>query len=148
MPLVTFKATSQKLPGGMAVESQSRGFKVLMDEPKSMRGTDQGMNPVEMLLCSLGSCMSIVSTFFAREAGVVLEDLRVELEGDLDTAGFMGKGTARAGLQEIRYKMFIKTSSPPGNVEKLVEIMKSRCPVGDSLSSGVKFTPVGIEVES
>ncbi|MFZ5647016.1 MAG: OsmC family protein [Bacillota bacterium] len=147
MPLLKFKAISRKLPEGMAVESESRGFKVIMDEPKNLGGTDKGMNPVEMLLCSLGSCMTIVSYFFAKEAGVDLKDFRVELEGDLDPAGFLGKGTARPGFQEIRYKMYFKTDSPAANVEKLLEIMKSRCPVGDSLNNGVKFTPVGYEIE-
>ncbi|MFZ5651261.1 MAG: OsmC family protein [Bacillota bacterium] len=147
MPAITFKATSRKLPEGMVVESESRGFKVIMDEPRNLGGTDKGMNPVEMLLCSLGSCITIVASFFAKEAGVDLKDFRVELEGDLDPAGFMGKGTARPGFMEIRYKMYIKSDSPTENVEKLMEIIKSRCPVGDSLNNGVKLTPVGYQIE-
>lgn len=146
MPVVTFKATSRKMPGGMVVESESRGFKIIADEPKNLGGTDTGMNPVEMLLCSLGSCMTIVAYFFAREAKVDLKDFRVELEGDLDTAGFMGRGTARPGFQEIRYKMIIKSESPRDNIERLFDIIKSRCPVGDSISNGVRFNPVGYEI--
>lgn len=147
MAVITFKATSRKLPGGMAVESESRGFKILADEPKALGGTDKAMNPVEMLLCALGSCQSIVAAAFAREAGVDLEGFRVDLEGDLDPAGFMGKGTVRPGYLDIRYKMYFKTDSPRENVEKLVEIMKNRCPVGDCLNNGVKFSPGGFEIE-
>ncbi len=147
MPVITFKATSTKLPGGMLVESQSRGFRVLADEPKSLGGTDKAMNPVEMLLCALGSCQGIVAAAFAGEAGVELEGFRVDLEGDLDPAGFMGKGTVRPGYLEIRYKMYFKTGSPPESVEKLVKIMESRCPVGDSLNNGVRFAPGGYEIE-
>ncbi|MHB8916577.1 MAG: OsmC family protein [Desulfocucumaceae bacterium] len=147
MPVLTFKATSTKLPGGMVVESEARGFKIMADEPASLRGTDTAMNPVEMLLCALGSCQSIVASFFAREAKVNLQGFRVELEGDLDPAGFMGRGTVRPGFLEIRYKMYVKTDSPPENVEKLLEIMKSRCPVGDCLHNGVKFSPGGYEIE-
>ncbi len=54
MPSVTYKATSRKLPGGLAVESESRGFKIIIDEPKSVGGTDTGMSPVEAVLCALG----------------------------------------------------------------------------------------------
>lgn len=147
MAVITFKATSTKLPGGMAVESESRGFKILADEPKALGGTDKAMNPVEMLLCALGSCQSIVAAAFAREAGVDLKGFRVDLEGDLDPAGFMGKGTVRPGYLDIRYKMYFKTDSPRENVEKLVEIMKNRCPVGDCLNNGVKFSPGGFEIE-
>jgi len=147
MPILTFRAQSQKMPGGMVVESQASGFKVITDEPPALRGTNTGMNPVEMMLCALGSCMTTVAAFFAREAKVDLKGFRVELEGDLDPAGFMGMGTTRVGLQEIRYKMFIKTESPSEQVEKLIAIIKTRCPVGDSLLNGVKFTPGGFEIE-
>ncbi len=147
MPVLTFKATSRKLPEGMAVESQVRDFKIMADEPPSLGGADQAMNPLEMLLCALGSCQSIVAAFYARQAGVNLQGFRVDLEGDLDPAGFMGLGTARPGLQEIRYKMYIKTDSPRENVEKLVEMIRTRCPVGDCINNGVKFSPGGFEIE-
>ncbi|MCL6610562.1 MAG: OsmC family protein [Peptococcaceae bacterium] len=147
MPVMTFKATSRKMPEGMVVESEVRGFKILADEPAALGGTDKAMNPVEMLLCALGSCQGIVAAFFAREAGVDLKGFRVDLEGDLDPAGFMGKGAVRPGFLEIRYKMYFKTDSPRENVEKLVEILESRCPVGDSIKNGVKFSPAGFEIE-
>nr|WP_223814532.1 OsmC family protein [Thermoanaerobacterium thermosaccharolyticum] len=60
MAIETFKAVSRKLPEGLAVESEVRGFKMLLDEPKEMGGTNKGMNPVEALLCALGSCQTIV----------------------------------------------------------------------------------------
>ncbi len=147
MPLLTFKATSRKLPEGMAVESRARGFRILVDEPPALGGADSAMSPVELLLCALGSCQSIVAAFFAREAGVNLQGFRVELEGDIDPAGFAGKGGARPGFKEIRYKMYFKTDSPRENVEKLVEIVESRCPVGDSLNKGVKFSAAGFDIE-
>lgn len=56
MAVETFKAVSKKLPEGLAVESEVRGFKMVLDEPKEMGGTNKGMNPVEALLCALGSC--------------------------------------------------------------------------------------------
>jgi len=146
MPVMTFKATATKLPQGMAVESEARGFKIIADEPPALGGNDQGMNPVEMQLCALGSCMAIVASFFAKQNDVDLLGFRVDLEGDLDPAGFM-MGACRPGFQEIRYKMFFKTKSPRENVEKLAEVMKSRCPVGDCLMNGVKFSPAGFEIE-
>lgn len=146
MPLITFKAASTKLPGGMAVENQSRGFKIMADEPPALGGKDTAMSPVEMLLCAYGSCMSIVASFFARQSGVNLHGFRVELEGDLDPSSFMGGG-GRPGFAEIRYKAFVKTDSPAENVDRLMEIVKTRCPVGDSLGSAVKITPGGYEIE-
>jgi uncharacterized OsmC-like protein len=44
----------------MYCEGGARGFKVAVDEPKQLGGTDRAMNLVELLLCSLGGCMSIL----------------------------------------------------------------------------------------
>ena len=100
---VTYR-TESILNGGLSVENRAGKFTVLMGEPETLRGTDTGMNLVEMLLCGLGACECIVARLFARARKIDFQDLRVELEGDLDTDGFVrGKDGARAGLREIRY---------------------------------------------
>ncbi|MEB4781503.1 hypothetical protein P5G60_07075 [Paenibacillus jamilae] len=69
--LTTFKASAKKLPEGLQVEtnSNSRGFKILIDEPEDMGGTDKGINPVETLLCALGACQSIVASALHLQSG-------------------------------------------------------------------------------
>ena len=69
-------------------------FTVLMDEPETLRGTDTGMNPVEMLLCCLGACQCIVARLFARARKFDFQDLRIEREGNVDTVGFLSARTA------------------------------------------------------
>lgn len=139
MALVTFKAES-RLTNGLSVESTAGKFSVLMDEPETLRGTDTGMNPVEMLLCSLGACQCITARLFAKARKIEFEDLRVELEGDLDTDGFLrGEVGVRPGLREIRYRMHIKTGAPADQVEQFATFIKGRCPVSDVFVNG---TPV------
>ncbi len=104
MAVETFKAVSKKLPEGLAVESEVRGFKMVLDEPKELGGTNKGMNPVEALLCALGSCQTIVASVFAKANGINLQDFWVELEGDIDLDGFMGKSDVRPGFLEIRFE--------------------------------------------
>ena len=147
MPLVTFKATSKKMPEGMVVESSVRGFKMILDEPKELGGTDKGMNPVEALLCALGSCQCIVAAAFAKQQGINLQEFWVELEGDLDTNGFMGKSDVRPGFQEIRFKMHIKSDSPEEKVKEFAKFIEKRCPVGDSLANEVKLVLSDVVIE-
>jgi uncharacterized OsmC-like protein len=110
-----------------------------MDEPKELGGGDQAMNPVELLLSSLGGCITICAVAFAPTCGVRLDGFRVDLEGDLDPDGFMGKREdVRTGFQHIRFTMNITSSSPEENVRKLVKMIKSRCPVSDTLQ-GVRI---------
>jgi uncharacterized OsmC-like protein len=138
MALFTFKATSKLLDHGMAVENSAACFMIIADEPKNMRGTDEGMNPVEMLLCALGSCQCITARFLAKSFGIDLKEYRVELEGDLDPAGFMkGMEGVRPGYQQIRTKVFIKANAPEEKQREFAAFVKSRCPVGDCLTKGV-----------
>jgi uncharacterized OsmC-like protein len=131
--IVTFRSESV-LKGGLSVENRAGKFTVLMDEPETLRGTDTGMNPVEMLLCCLGACQCIVARLFARARKIEFQDLRVELEGDMDTDGFLkGKDGVRAGFREIRYTFHIRTDADEEKVREFVDFVKSRCPVNDSL---------------
>ncbi|MDT2069594.1 OsmC family protein, partial [Enterococcus faecalis] len=50
-----------------------------MDEPKNLGGSDEGMNPIEALLASLGACKVIVARSFAKVQGINLNDIRVEI---------------------------------------------------------------------
>lgn len=148
MALTTFKNVTRKIPGGLAVESESRGFKIIMDEPPSLGGTDKGMNPVEGLLAALGSCQCIVAAAFAQSQGIDLKEFWVELEGDLDTDGFLkGDPNVRPGYQEVRFTMHIKTDAPRDKVEAFQKFIEGRCPVGDSLARGVSLKPATIVIE-
>jgi uncharacterized OsmC-like protein len=147
MSVVTFKATSHNLPTGLAVENVARGFRVVMDEPKELGGSDTGMNPVEMLLCALGSCQAIVAKSFAKAHGIDLHDFLVVLEGDLDPDGFLkGKPGVRPGFQEIRFAFYLETNASQDKVDQFVEFIKSRCPVGDMLLNGVRIVQSDVVV--
>ncbi|AZH27908.1 MULTISPECIES: OsmC family protein [unclassified Paenibacillus] len=142
--LTTFKATAKKLPEGLQVEAQSRGFKIVMDEPEDFGGTDKAMNPVEALLCALGACQSIVVAAFAESFGFSYEEFHIELEGDLDPDGFMGLADVRCGFQEIRFVMHFKTTESQEKAEAFAAFVEKTCPVGDCLANGVKLVQAGV----
>ncbi|GAQ24420.1 MULTISPECIES: OsmC family protein [Tepidanaerobacter] len=120
---------------GTLVECAARNFKVTVDEPISDGGTDTAMNPVELLLCALGGCMSIVASSFAPKFNVDLKGFSVELEGDIDPDGFTGKNpNVRKGFSEIRYKMHIVSDSPKENIDRLYKFIETHCPVKDTLA--------------
>ncbi len=143
----TFKATS-KLVEGLQVDNTVRGFTLRMDEPQSLGGSDTGMNPVEALLAALGSCQVIVAAAFAKAQGIELQDFWVELEGDLDTDGFLkGVPGVRMGFNEVRFTPHIKTSASPEQVKKFMDFVKSRCPVGDVMLNGTRILAADAVIE-
>lgn len=147
MALETFKATVKTLDKGLMVEADSRGFKVILDEPENLGGTNEGMNPVELILCALGACQSIVAKAFAQKNGIELESFRVELEGDLDPAGFMGDKTVRPGFQAIRYNMYMKCDATEEKAKEFANFIEELCPVGDTLQNGVKLELAEVVLE-
>ncbi|MDO3680718.1 OsmC family protein [Paenibacillus ehimensis] len=143
----TFKATAH-LQDGVKVKARSRQFELTIDEPKSLGGTDTGMNPVEALLASLGACQSIVARVYAPKFGVKLDDFQVEVEGDLDLDGFFNRSDVRPGYSEIRYTFRIKTDSPKDKVEEFIRFIESKCPVGDTIANPVSLKLNSIVIES
>lgn len=140
MPKTTFKS-SVVLKEGMRCQATARDFMVTMDEPPSLGGSDRAMNPVELLLSALGGCLVISAQAFAAECGVELKDVTVDLEGDLNTDGFMGKDPdVPAGFLDIRANVSVDTDSPSENVSKLIETIDKRCPVSDSLRRSIPVT--------
>ena len=49
------------LKDSLKVTCESGAHVFYCDEPKSSGGTDEGMNPLEAFLCSLGACKSVIS---------------------------------------------------------------------------------------
>ena len=147
---VTFGASTE-LTGTTRVEAETRNFEFLIDEPESLGGTDEGPNPVEYLLGSLGGCLSIVAHAVADEMELELKDLTIDLEGDLDPAKFQGKDVdTRAGYQSIRASIDAELLSADGvpvdreQKDEWLAKTEDRCPVSDNLSAK---TPIEIDVE-
>lgn len=144
-----FRATARKLHGGLTVENEARTFKMILDEPTELGGSNKGMNPVEALLCALGSCQVICASAFARSKKFKFEECYLDLEGDLDPDGFTGVNPdIRNGFQEIRFKVHFKTDETQERCEEFAEFMASCCPVEDNLMNGVKIVRTGVIIDS
>lgn len=128
-----FKAQAQSV-SGLKVACSSRGLGFVLDEPKMLGGTNEGMNPVEALLCSLGACEVIVARSFAKYHGIKLKDIRIDLEGVLDTDGFTGKNpNVKVGFSKIVSKVYIDADNSDEEIEKFVAFINKTCPVHDTL---------------
>lgn len=90
MGILNVQATAT-LKENVRVEVEARGHRLIIDEPEALGGTDQGMNPVELLLSALGACQAIVARTYAKKFGIDLKSFRVDLEGELDIDGFPRK---------------------------------------------------------
>lgn len=130
--------------GAFRSESQVRDFApVPSDEPAGLGGTDTAANPVEQLLSALGNCLAVGYAANATVAGIEIEDLSIDLEGDLDLHTFLGLADANAGYEAIRVKVNLKSNASAEQLAALHHKVTGTSPVGHTLSRAV---PVHIEL--
>lgn len=145
MPKVEYSVNaSSKNPTKTVVETSS-GFKIIVDEPEKLGGTNDGPNPVEYILASLSGCLNVVGHMVAREMDIDLKGLSFKISGELDPARFMGKSEeVRAGYQGINVEIEADCDADDELLEDWLEAVERRCPVSDNISNS---TPVKLEIK-
>ncbi|AOM41905.1 OsmC family protein [Xenorhabdus hominickii] len=133
MPKELFTATVESA-GHLKMKCSSRDFTFHVDEPESLGGTDEAMNPVEALLSAFGACQCIVAKSFARKHKIKLIDIQVKMEGELDTDGFTGRNkSAKMGFSKITSKFYIKADNTEQEIRDFIDFVESNCPVLDTI---------------
>ena len=82
----SFAVASRQIEG-LCSEVTARDFKLTVDEPEILGGTDRGPNPVELVLAALASCQEITYRLYADSLGIPLDGVSVKVTGDLDLRG-------------------------------------------------------------
>lgn len=129
--------------GGFRCENEIRSHRVNMDEPEQLGGTDTAPNMVEQVLAAYGSCLTVGYTMNASVRGINIRELRVEVEGDLDLAGFFGlSDDVPPGFSSVRTKVFLDADAGEDELSALHEHVLRTSPVGSILSR-----PLGVSTE-
>jgi uncharacterized OsmC-like protein len=135
--------------GGFKVHTCSREFSLTADEPEMLCGTNTAANPVEMVLQAYGACLSIGYAMNAAVRGIRLDDIRIDLEGEIDLPGFLGLEPPEKlhmdklpGFKTITAKVKIKADADTKTLQDLHKHVVATSPVGLTLSR-----PVDVKAE-
>lgn len=138
-----WKAQTQWL-GGFRSQAQIRNFTVAMDEPSPLGGSDTAPNMVEVVLGSYGCCLTTGYAMNAALRGIELEDVQVEIEGDLDLNGFLGLQDPEQcwpGYTNVRTKVTLKApKATPEQLQALHETVIQTSPVGSILARPISLS--------
>lgn len=116
----------------------TREFTLQGDEPEQILGERSGPNAVELLLGALGSCLSVGYAANAAHMGIELEDMRFEMEGDVDLRGFLGiSEDVRPGYESITCTVYVEADATEEELAELRERVEATSPVVDALSHEV-----------
>ncbi|QRN84284.1 OsmC family protein [Chloroflexota bacterium] len=122
--------------GGMRIDVAAGAHTLVVDQPAGMGGKDEGANPLQYQLVSLGGCIGTIALIVAKQERIALKALSVAVEADLDTDFLMGKTTeGRAGFTEIRVNATIDADMTDEEKKAFLERVDARCPISDILAN-------------
>lgn len=128
---------------GMKTSVDIRDFApIVMDEPESLGGTDDGANPMEYVLAALTGCASVMISTISKEKNFQYSGVEFENSGVLDVRGLMGVPGVTPHFQRVRYRVQLTTEESFERVEELRQEVERRCPVYNMLKDS------GIQVDS
>ncbi|MEN8238657.1 MAG: OsmC family protein [Actinomycetota bacterium] len=134
-------STSVSWDGGFRTTTNIRDFApISTDEPTGLGGTDTAPNPVEQLLGALGSCLAIGYAANATAAGIRIDDLRIDVEGDLNLKSFLGLEPGHAGFDTLRATVQIETDADDAAIVALHDRVVATSPVGHTLGGAIPLT--------
>lgn len=113
---------------------------MIIDEPPSRHGNDEGMLPLQALMASLASCTHVVANQIASELGIVFRDSHIAVTGKFDTRCFTGETRVDPPFPEVDLTVTLETDASDAQLEDLKEQLRWRCPVAATFNcAGTKI---------
>lgn len=140
MPRYVPIRVSAKCPSQTRTEITARKHSMVIDEPPERHGKEAGMLPLEALMASFAGCTNTIVNWTARDIGIELKDIFIDITGTLDTNTVTGLAPADPPFPEVKLKIELTTSATPEQMVALQEDLRWRCPVSATLrGSGGKI---------
>jgi len=127
---------------GARARTVARSFSIETDEPTPLGGTDEAVDPMELLLAAVGTCLTIGWVTHAARRGIDFRDLRIEVEGDFDLQGYLGLADIRPGFGAVRYVVHVDTDAPVEVLEEIRAATESGSPMLDNVANATPLAGV------
>ena len=135
---------STRQVAGLRSEARIRDFRITVDEPHALGGTDSGPKPTELILAALGVCQEVTYRLYAESLGIPLSHVSVKVEGRSDLRGLFGADdSVRPGFRDVRAVVEIESPASSEEIERLRQFVDAHCPVLDILRN---VTPTKLDV--
>ncbi len=122
--------------GGQTVD---RRFKIMVDEPHELAGTNRNPNPQETLLAAMNACMMVGYVAVATVMGVRLTRLEVETTGEIDLRGFLGiDETVKPGYDKLKQVVHIAGDGTPEQFAKMHEVVLRTSPNYFNMTAAIR----------
>lgn len=109
--------TTVRFLDGVRFEAESRGLKVICDQPAENGGQNTGMTPPEFLLASLGTCAAYYAIQYLKARNLNMEGLTVKVEA--------GKAQQPARLDNFRILIDVPGLDDPRHRDGVIRAAKN-----------------------
>lgn len=124
---------------GARARTTARSFSIETDEPAPLGGTDAAVDPMELLLASLGTCLTIGWVTHAAKRGVDFRDLSIEVEGDYDLRGYLAiDERVRPGFGAVRYTVHVDSDADDATLDEIRHAAERTSPMFDNVLNGTR----------
>jgi uncharacterized OsmC-like protein len=130
---VTFKGITTRHEGAHST-SLFRNSVIAADKSGEICRRNRGPSPVELVLASLGACITVGIAYSADAEGIELSSIELDMEGDVDLRGFLEiSRDVRPGFRNIWVTVRVDAGTPREKILEIVNRANSRSPVIDML---------------
>ena len=120
---------SGRAPNATRTDTTAGRHALVMDEPAERHGADQGMLPLQALMCSLAGCTNVVANWIAADLGIEIRDMSYDIAATLDTRSITGIERADPPFPVIDFAVEVTTTGTADQIAELRDQLAWRCPV-------------------
>jgi organic hydroperoxide reductase OsmC/OhrA len=133
--MTLFKNAIRCVAGSPAVTTMSGAKDTEIGPPVEYGGSADTLNPEELFVASINSCLMLVFYHFADRSGVAIESYEASAEGTVEKT--------RDGLRftnvNVQAKVKIQAEDIAGKVRELAELAEKFCLVSNSVTCPVTY---------
>ncbi len=129
--------TKVRLPTGTKCEIDAGDWKFTCDVAESSGGTNEGPDPGPFGRGALGACLAIGYRTQAAIEGIDLGKIEVEVEADLDAAGYYGVADVAPGYLAVRCNVAVESQASEEEIRKVLDAAEKHSPWLDNFKRGV-----------
>ncbi|MGB1268582.1 MAG: OsmC family protein [Flavobacteriaceae bacterium] len=117
-----------------------RDFNFTIDEPSQLLGVNSAPNPAEYMIGGLAGCMAVTFMTGATAMNIEIDQLKLEIDGELDLKGFLGIAPeVTPGFPELKFIFHVKGNGTEEQYQKLMKRVTLHSPNFNTIQNEVKM---------
>ena len=133
--MTIFKNAIRCMAGNPAVTTMSGAKEAEIGPPVEYGGRPDTLNPEELFVASINSCLMLVFYHFAEKSGVAIESYEADAEGTVEKT----RNGLRFTKVSVQAQVKIQATDGAGSLQELAELAEKFCLVSNSVSCPVSY---------